>query len=128
MWLEHPSFKANISFWWNTTVRGKWEDYCFMGNLRALKGNCRVWNREVFENVNTRKKEITAGIEDTMSWSWKILWIVLWKGERNVLKGEFADLIRKESISWGQKVKVKWSREGECNGLVEKGIRTILTL
>ncbi|KAA0037601.1 pre-rRNA-processing protein ESF2 [Cucumis melo var. makuwa] len=102
-------------------VRGKWEDYCFMGNLRALKGNCRVWNREVFENVNTRKKEITAGIEDTMSWSWKILWIVLWKGERNVLKGEFADLIRKESISWGQKVKVKWSREGECNGLVEKG-------
>lgn len=77
MLLEHPSFKANISFWWNTTVRGKWEDYCFMGNLRALKGNRRVWNREVFENVNTRKKEITAGIEDTMSWSWKILWIVL---------------------------------------------------
>lgn len=36
-------------------------------------------------------------------------------GEREVLKGELADVVRKESVSWGQKVKVKWVKEGGCN-------------
>lgn len=57
MWLEHPpSFKANISSWWNVPAQEKWEGYRFMGKLRAVKGNLRIWNREVFGDVKTRKE------------------------------------------------------------------------
>lgn len=66
MWLEHPSFNANLSFWWSTMVQGRWEGFRFrfMEKLRALKGNLKVWSREAFRNIRTKKKNIIARIDE----------------------------------------------------------------
>lgn len=56
--LQHPSFKAQISSWWNIPMQGRWEGFRFMGKLRALQGKLRSWNKEVFGDVRVQKKEI----------------------------------------------------------------------
>uniref|UniRef100_A0A0A0M0E5 Uncharacterized protein n=1 Tax=Cucumis sativus TaxID=3659 RepID=A0A0A0M0E5_CUCSA len=64
MWLEHPSFKADISSWWNKPVQGRWEGYRFMEKLRVLKCKLRVQKREVCGDIQVKKKEILNRIEE----------------------------------------------------------------
>ena len=37
------------------------------------------------------------------------------KEERVILKLDLAEMIRKENVSWNQKSKIKWAKEGDCN-------------
>ncbi|XP_068503978.1 uncharacterized protein [Phaseolus vulgaris] len=56
----------------NEMVKEKWISYPRKGNamvnvkekLKILKGDLKIWNKEVFGNVYTRKKEILQEIED----------------------------------------------------------------
>lgn len=57
MWLDHPSFKANLLVWWNERVQGRWEGYRFMEKLKSLKGKLKGWNREVFGDMRLEKKK-----------------------------------------------------------------------
>jgi len=53
-------------------VKEKWLSYPIKGNalvnvkekLKSLKGDLKIWNKEVFGNVYTRKKEILHEIEE----------------------------------------------------------------
>lgn len=63
-----------------------------MGKLRALKGNLRIWSREVFGDVKMRKKEILVRVEIDALELEGLLDSAL-RGVRDVFKGEFTDLI-----------------------------------
>ena len=53
-------------------VKTKWNSYSIQGSgllkmkekLKCLKGDLKVWNRDVFGNINTSKKRILQDIED----------------------------------------------------------------
>lgn len=45
-------------------VKGRWEGFRFMKKLRALEGNLKVWSREAFRNIRTKKKNIIARIDE----------------------------------------------------------------
>lgn len=76
-----------------------------MGKLRDLKGVLKSWNREVFGDVKIKKQEILKKIEEIDQKEVDGLLDQALKAERDGLKGEFADLIRKENISWSRKQK-----------------------
>lgn len=63
MWLEHPSFKENIASRWKVQVHGRWEGLRIMEKLRKTKGKFKVWNKEVFSDIQT-KKEIVVRIDE----------------------------------------------------------------
>lgn len=37
------------------------------------------------------------------------------KQEHLLLKVEFVELVRRETISWRKNVKVRWAKDGDCN-------------
>lgn len=47
--------------------------------------------------------------------SWKGSLIRALKEERVSLKEDLAKLIMKERVSWNQKCKIKWAKDGDCN-------------
>lgn len=114
MWLDHPSFKANISTWWNAPTYGRWVSFQFMEKLRALKGQLKRWNKEVFGDIRI-KKEIVARIDEIDALDLEGFVDNVLKEERFSLKGNLVELIRKEKVSWIQKSKIKWDKEGDNN-------------
>lgn len=76
-----------------------------MGKLRDLKGVLKSWNREVFGDVKIKKQEILKKIEEIDEKEVDGLLDQALKAERDGLKGEFDDLIRKEKISWSKRRK-----------------------
>ncbi|KAA0057384.1 hypothetical protein E5676_scaffold216G00550 [Cucumis melo var. makuwa] len=115
MWLEHPSFKANFSSWWSMSVQGRWNGYHFMEKLRALKIKLRVWNNEVFGDIQVKMKEIIKRIEKIDAFELDVPSDGSLKGERDCLKEDFTEVIKNENISWNKKAKVKWAKVGACS-------------
>ncbi|KAA0038289.1 hypothetical protein E6C27_scaffold270G001500 [Cucumis melo var. makuwa] len=70
-------------------VQGRWEGYQLMEKLRALKGNIKVLNGEVFGDIRIKKKEIIARI-DTLEL--EVPLDMALKGESDNLKWAFADI------------------------------------
>ena len=57
MWLKYEGFKDLLKGWWQElNFRGS-SSYILVAKLKALKGILKVWNKEVFGNVGTKKAE-----------------------------------------------------------------------
>jgi exonuclease III len=64
MWLQHEGFVEEVKGWW--------QSYQFVGDpsnvlarkLKALKGDLRRWNNEVFGHVEKKKKDLLEEIRE----------------------------------------------------------------
>ena len=111
MWHNHPSFKANLASWWNTSIQGRWEGYRFMEKLKSIKGKLRVWNKAVFGDIWAKEKEIVARIHDIDNLELNGPLVNGLVEERFSLKRSLDEVIRKENLRWFQKCKIKWLRK-----------------
>lgn len=96
-------------------VQGRWQGYRFMDKLRALNAQLRWWNRDVFGDIQIKKKEVVARIHEIDALELEGPLDSALKEERVSSKGDLAEMIRKENVSWSQKSKIKWTKEGDCN-------------
>lgn len=73
-----------MSSWWIGRVDGNWEDFCFLGKLRAFKGFLKNWNP-----IKRRKVEIGERVRllDRMEEERSLPRAM--REERSSLKGEF---------------------------------------
>jgi hypothetical protein len=102
-------------------VRGWWASYQFLGTpsfilakiLRALKGDIKNWNTSIFGNVGALIKERVDEL--------KALEIAAEGGglsevereRKSLLCRDIERALLQEKISWRQKSKVKWLKEGD---------------
>lgn len=86
-----------------------------MEKLRALKIKLRVWNNEVFGDIQVKMKEIIKRIEKIDAFELDVPSDGSLKGERDCLKEDFTEVIKNENISWNKKAKVKWAKVGACS-------------
>lgn len=86
-----------------------------MDKLRALNAQLRWWNRDVFGDIQIKKKEVVARIHEIDALELEGPLDSALKEERVSSKGDLAQMIRKENVSWSQKSKIKWTKEGDCN-------------
>lgn len=56
MWLLHPSFVELIRGWWEEKVVWGPPDQRFWLKLKGVRERLRVWNRDVFGDIEKRKK------------------------------------------------------------------------
>ena len=56
MWLKEKGFKDLVREWWQGLVFRGSRSYCMSEKLKALKGNLRGWNKDVFDRVEENKK------------------------------------------------------------------------
>ncbi|KAF5187408.1 hypothetical protein FRX31_023005, partial [Thalictrum thalictroides] len=99
--------------WWEEVHYEGRASYIWWCKIKYLKEKLKIWNREVFGNVEEKIKlkvdqiEVIDRKEETD---------VLEDGElveRVMLKCELEELVRQKEIKWQQKVKMNWRVNGE---------------
>lgn len=114
-WVLHPTFMSKIkSVWENTHVDG-WAGYRLKIKLKSLKETLKVWNEEVFGNIECKLKEV-EDIMHELDLAAEVRPLqdheVL---SRREIKGEIWKLRKMKDWVWMQKSRVTWALKGNKN-------------
>ncbi|CAL8157492.1 unnamed protein product [Prunus armeniaca] len=92
-----------------------WEGYKFSRRLRTLRHKRKDWNKEVFGDLVSEKKEAEARIAalDLMEGQGGL--DINLRKEREGLYLLVSDLVYKEEVKWRQSGKIQWAKDGDSN-------------
>ena len=113
MWLKEEEFVENVRNWWGSFSFVGSPSFVLAKKLRALKGEITRWNFEVFGNVRARNKawveelEMLDSTEEGRGLSEEE------KERRRVLATDLEASLLQQEISYRQKSRVWWLKEGD---------------
>ncbi|XP_019176864.1 PREDICTED: uncharacterized protein LOC109172167 [Ipomoea nil] len=106
-WLTNESFSAVIRQAWSL-------GHGLQENIKKVQEDLSVWNREIFDSIEVRKKIMLArigGIQKRMTQSFHR---GLWKLEKQ-LCGELEEVLYQEELMWYQRSREEWIVSGDRN-------------
>ncbi|XP_010253034.1 PREDICTED: uncharacterized protein LOC104594458 [Nelumbo nucifera] len=115
MWLTVPSFVQKVRNWWEEdTSVARWEGIRFHRKLKNLKGKLKEWNSNQFGRIEERKSTLISRIEE-IDRREEEGQMGMEEKERTNLKKELEATLLREEISWKQKSRERWIKEGDGN-------------
>ncbi|KAJ9697075.1 hypothetical protein PVL29_009023 [Vitis rotundifolia] len=104
MWLEKEGFKDKIKKWWGSLKFTGTSSYILDAKLRALKNILKIWNKEEFGLIETKKGDALRQVE---FWDEKEKHAAL-----NLEECEARNEARESYKSWSREL---WLKEGDNN-------------
>ena len=117
MWLQAEGFVDRVQQWWISYSFTGSPSFILTQKLKALKADLKKWNREVFSDLAFRKNLLTKlfGLdarEELVGLSNEV------QIRRIQLKGDIEHLASLEEISWRQKSRALFVKEGDNNSFL----------
>ena len=115
MWLKEEGFKDKLQAWWESLNFNGIASFVLGAKLKALKQLLREWNRNVFGKVEVNKALVLNQVEfwDNVEVAWPLAVHEL--EARRGAKEDFKKWVFLEDISWRQKSRELWLKEGDRN-------------
>jgi hypothetical protein len=115
MWLKAEEFKERVKEWWDSCIFFSTPSYIMAYKLKALKMDLKKWNEEVFGNVGVKRNQLMFELIelDAVAEIQHLTGEEINKRELIVADLERTSLL--EEISWRQKSRALWLREGNKN-------------
>ncbi|KAL7197925.1 hypothetical protein ACSBR2_020448 [Camellia fascicularis] len=88
-----------------------------MRKLKLVKEKVKCWNRVVFGNLESSKKEVMSRIGELDALELQGALAEPFRRERLELRLKLEELTFRELVSWAQKAKIKWLMEGDVNSI-----------
>jgi hypothetical protein len=113
MWLKEEGFVEKVRSWWGSFSFWGSPSFVLAKKLKALKGEIKRWSIEEFGNVEVRNKawaeelKVLDRIEEERGLSEEE------KERRRALATDLEVSLLQEEISWRQKSRVRWLKEGD---------------
>ena len=115
MWLKEEGFVERVWHWWNGYRFSSSPSFILACKLKTLKEDLKKWNKEDFGDLAFRKKCLLSELlgmdarEDLSGLPQEE------HSRRTHIKGEIAHLASLEKISWRQKSRILFVKEGDNN-------------
>jgi hypothetical protein len=103
MWLKFEGFVEQVNLWWQSYQFNGDPSYVLACILRALKGDLRRWNNEIFGHVGKRKKALLEEMRELDSLQEERGLDEEEKRKKMLLTMEMERNLLCEEISWRQK-------------------------
>jgi hypothetical protein len=115
MWLKAEGFADLVRGWWESYSFSGTPSFEFASKLKALKADLKHWNENQFGHVSLKKQQMIADLRELDDEKDSRPLSIEERGRREQLVVGLEKVILMDEISWRQKSRVLWLKEGDKN-------------